>query len=97
MTAIWVLGLVQHLIINHFKMTTKKHIHQYDSNGKQICCSLEEKIDAKTPPPLLNTAHSIDDGHDHSHDHSQGSDSIWKEYLPAIISFALLISGIAME
>ncbi|MCB0539645.1 MAG: cadmium-translocating P-type ATPase [Bacteroidetes bacterium] len=78
-------------------MTTKKHIHQYDSNGKQICCSLEEKIDAKTPPPLLNTAHSIDDGHDHSHDHSQGSDSIWKEYLPAIISFALLISGIAMD
>ena len=78
-------------------MADKQHIHQYDSNGKQICCSLEEKIDAKTPPPLLNTTHSIDDGHDHSHNHSQGSDSAWKEYLPAIISFVLLISGIAMD
>jgi len=78
-------------------MADTKHVHQYDSNGKQICCSLEEKIDAKTPPPLLNTAHSIDDGHDHSHDHSQGSHSAWKEYLPAIISFVLLISGIAMD
>lgn len=78
-------------------MTNKEHTHIYDEYGKQICCSLEEKIDAKTPPPLLITAHSIDDGHDHSHDHSQGSESAWKEYLPAIISFVLLISGIAMD
>ena len=79
-------------------MADKKHIHQFDSNGKQICCSLEEKIDTKTPPPLLNTAHSIDDGHDHSHDHSHShSHEGWKEYLPALISFVLLISGIAMD
>ncbi len=71
----------------------KKHIHQYDSNGKQICCSLEEKIDAKTPPPLVNTAHSTDD----NHEHSQEAESAWKLYLPAIISFVLLISGIILD
>ncbi|GAB5552886.1 MAG: heavy metal translocating P-type ATPase [Saprospiraceae bacterium] len=78
-------------------MKNKKHIHQYDSNEKQICCSLEEKIDAKTPPFFLQTEHKEDDGHDHSHDHSQDSESDWKEYLPAILSFVLLISGIAMD
>jgi Zn2+/Cd2+-exporting ATPase len=74
-------------------MNDKKHIHQFDSNGKQICCSLEEKIDAKTPTSLLHSEHSEDDGHDHSH----SGESAWKEYLPAILSFVLLISGIAMD
>lgn len=79
-------------------MTNKKHKHQYDSNGKPVCCSLEEKIDAKSPPPLLKAEHSEDDGHDHSHDHTH-SHSLdgWKAYLPAIISFILLIAGIILD
>jgi Zn2+/Cd2+-exporting ATPase len=76
-------------------MTNKKHIHQYDSNGKQTCCSLEAKIDAKSPPILLQDEHSDDDGH--NHDHSHGGQNTWKEYLPAIISFVLLMAGIAMD
>jgi Zn2+/Cd2+-exporting ATPase len=76
-------------------MTNKKHIHQYDSNGKQTCCSLEAKIDAKSPPILLRDEHSDDDGH--NHDHSHGGQNTWKEYLPAIISFVLLMAGIAMD
>ena len=71
-------------------MASKEHIHVFDSNGKQICCSLEEKIDRKTPPPLLKNGH---DGHDHAHDTAGG----WKTYSPAILSFILLISGIAMD
>jgi len=75
-------------------MTNKKHTHIYDVSGKQICCSLEEKIDRKSPPPLV---HKADDGHNHSHDHSHGNESNWKVYLPAIVSFILLISGIALD
>ena len=65
-------------------------------NGEKTCCSLEEKIDARTPPPLLKYEHSEDDGHDHSHDHSH-SGSIWKLYLPALISFIALMSGISLD
>lgn len=80
-------------------MTNKKHIHQYDSNGKQTCCSLEAKIDAKSPPILLKDEHSDDDGHDHDHDHdhSHGGENPWKAYYLAIISFVLLMAGIAMD
>ena len=78
-------------------MINNSHTHKYDKNGKQICCSLDEKIDAKTPPPLLKSEHSEDDDHDHSHGHSHDIEGYWKEYLPAILSFVLLISGIAMD
>lgn len=80
------------------KMKQTKHKHIYDSQGRQICCSLEEKIDAKTPPPLLKAEHREDEGHDYSHDHSH-SHSLdgWKAYLPAIISFVLLIAGIILD
>ena len=74
-------------------MTNKNHTHIYDEKGKQICCSLEEKIDRKSPPSL---AHS-DDDHNHSNDHSHGNESNWKVYLPAIVSFILLISGITLD
>ena len=33
-------------------MKKEKHIHTYDENGNITCCSLEEKIDAKTHPPI---------------------------------------------
>jgi Cd2+/Zn2+-exporting ATPase len=61
----------------------RNHRHIYDVNGKPICCSLEEKIDRNTPPPLLKNKHSEDDGHNHSHDHSHKNKSNWKVYLPA--------------
>lgn len=72
----------------------KNHTHIYDENGKQICCSLEEKIDRKSPPPPL--VHSTE-GHNYSHNHSHDNEGNWKVYLPAIISFVLLISGIALD
>ena len=52
-------------------MKQEKHIHKYDNNGKRICCSLEEKIDLKPPPPIV---HTNDDGHDHDHDHDHNHD-----------------------
>ena len=75
-------------------MKQEKHIHKYDNNGKRICCSLEEKIDLKTPPPIV---HTKDDGHDHDHDHDHNDEGGLKTYLAAVISFVLLITGVAMD
>lgn len=71
------------------------HKHTYDINGEQLCCSLEEKIDRKVPPPLT-TANQHNEGDGHSHDHSNDTNQ-WKEYLPSIISLVLLLTGLALE
>lgn len=65
------------------------HQHQYDATGKQICCTLEEKINKKTEH------HSNDDGHDH--DHSNAEKSTFQMFLPAIISFVLLMIAIGLD
>ncbi|SOE23510.1 Cd2+/Zn2+-exporting ATPase [Spirosomataceae bacterium TFI 002] len=70
-----------------------KHQHIYDKEGKQLCCSLKEKIERKTSH--VHHEHQEGDGHGHSHDH--GNSGGWKEYLPAIISFVLLLSGLTLE
>jgi len=66
------------------------HIHSYDEQGRQLCCTLEEKIEAKTATSLV-----ADDGHDH--EHAGEHHAVWREYLPAIISFLLLLTGIALD
>lgn len=64
------------------------HKHIYDAKGNIKCCSLEEKINAEK-----DHTHSVSDGHEHSHE----EESAWRTYLPAIISFAFLISGILFD
>jgi Cd2+/Zn2+-exporting ATPase len=66
-----------------------EHQHQYDANGIQTCCTLEEKINKKTEQ------HSDDDGHDH--DHSNEEKSTFEMFLPAIISFVLLMVAIGFD
>ena len=66
-----------------------KHIHQYDATGKQICCTLEEKINKKIEH------HSDDDGHDH--EHSNEEKSTFQMFIPAIISFVLLMVAIGLD
>ncbi len=72
---------------------TIPHVHTYDEQGRMTCCSLEEKIQVESGSPAL-LPHTAGDGHDH-----EGSEahSPWREYLPAIISFALLLGGIALD
>lgn len=70
-----------------------QHQHIFDKDGKQLCCTLEEKIEAKTATPLV-AEHADDDGHDHE---AEAAHSPWREYLPAIISFVLLLGGIALD
>jgi len=66
-----------------------EHQHQYDANGIQTCCTLEEKINKKTEQ------HFDDDGHDH--DHSNEEKSTFEMFLPAIISFVLLMVAIGFD
>jgi Cd2+/Zn2+-exporting ATPase len=61
--------------------TNPNHKHTYDAQGNITCCSLEEKINAKQI----------------SHEHGEKANSPWREYLPAIISFVLLMAGIAFD
>ncbi len=87
------------------------HKHIYDKDGKQICCTQEEKIYQKADATdILKNGHSDHDGHNHAdheghnhdhdddHDHSGGENqSTFQLFLPAIISFALLILGIILD
>jgi len=80
------------------------HQHKYDKNGKQLCCTQQEKIYHKAgASKLLKEGHSHDDGHDHDHeegdghDHENSNQTTLQMFLPAIISFALLIVAIAFD
>ena len=78
-----------------------KHEHKYDKSGKRICCSLEEKIDVASSPPVLLTFHNEHDEHDEhaGHDHSSDDEHNHEDFgkAPAIISFVLLMLGLALD
>jgi Cd2+/Zn2+-exporting ATPase len=80
------------------------HVHTYDKDGKQLCCTQEEKIYSKAgASELLSTDHTQDDGHDHDHeegdghDHSSAGSSRFQMFLPALISLVLLLIAIAFD
>ena len=66
-----------------------EHQHIYDKDGKQICCSLEEKIN--------NDSEHHSDGDGHDHDHSNQEKSTFQMFLPAIISLVLLMFAIGLD
>jgi Cd2+/Zn2+-exporting ATPase len=70
-----------------------EHQHIYDQHGKQLCCTLEDKINQKAETPH---AHTDDDGHDHDHASAPG-ESNFQLFLPALISFILLMLAIAFD
>ncbi|MEY3499352.1 MAG: cadmium-translocating P-type ATPase, partial [Bacteroidota bacterium] len=77
-----------------------EHQHKYDANGKQLCCTLEEKINHKTDKQSgccctdnKPENHSDDDGHDHSTEEK----STFQLFLPAIISLVLLLIAIGFD
>lgn len=78
-----------------------KHQHKYDANGKQLCCTLEEKINMKTDKDSgcctthKEHKHSEEDGHDH--DYSDGEQTTLQMFTPAIISFVLLLIAIVFD
>ncbi len=71
-----------------------EHQHVYDKNGKQLCCTLEEKINQKAE------ALHPEDGQDHNHDHAPatgGKDRVWYLFLPATLSLVLLLMALAFD
>lgn len=80
---------------NHDKYTeTQAHVHQYDAQGRQLCCTEEEKIYTKAGAiNLIKESHHADD----EHDHLDSENAAWKQHLPAIISFSMLLVGIILD
>lgn len=81
------------------------HQHIYDRNGKQICCTEEEKINHRANVSIKKheTKSSNGDSHDHEHshddghDHSGGSDSTASMFLFPAISFITLIVALILD
>ena len=75
------------------------HKHSYDAKGNMTCCSLEEKIDSKSGKPYLHSkkGHNHVEGDEHVHDHGSSDQPAWRSYLPAIISFVLLMLGLVFD
>ncbi len=69
------------------------HKHTYDEHGHMTCCSLEEKIylDATAENLLKSKVESND------HAHVEKTDLDWSPYIPAMISFVLLMTGIMAD
>ena len=81
-----------------------EHKHKYDTQGKQLCCTQEEKIYTNAGAKELVNKHTENDGHKHhehsdddGHDHSGGNDSAFKMFLPAVISSLLLLIAICID
>ncbi len=85
-----------------------EHKHIYDAKGKQLCCNQQEKIYAKAgAKDLLKEKkhdhtghnHSHDDEHedDDGHDHGETDKTPFQMFLPAIISFILLLVALAFD
>lgn len=78
--------------------TAKNHKHTYDAQGKQLCCTQEEKIYAKAGAKELVSKepqhdHTDDDGHDHSNSDS----SPVKMFMPSMLSLVLLLVAIYFD
>ena len=76
--------------------TNPNHKHTYDEHGNMTCCSLEEKVYKKAHAEgLLN---AIPDTHEEHDNVSQEKEPVaWKPYLPAGISFTLLMIGLVID
>ena len=86
-----------------------KHQHQFDAQGKQICCTEEEKIYTNAGASKFldkKKAHSHSDyeedqNHDHhdddGRDHSNLDGSVWKLFLPSIVSLLLLLIALYFD
>lgn len=82
-----------------------EHKHKYDAQDKQLCCTQQEKIYSNAgASALLKEGHTYHDGHNHEehsdddgHDHENSNQTMLQMFMPAIISFALLIIAIAFD
>ena len=84
-----------------------EHTHKYDEQGKQLCCTEEEKkINNQADSLIKNKSvkdsccatdehdkHTDDDGHNHA----SSSDSNFELFLPAVISLIALLIALILD
>jgi len=73
------------------------HQHIYNEKGEQLCCTLEDKVNAQAE---MLAEQQESHGHSHDdHDHSQGgAGSTWiRMFAFALVSLLLLMTGIALD
>lgn len=76
--------------------TDPNHKHTYDAKGRMTCCSQEEVIYTKANASEL--LHSKEkESKIVSRKYEPAAKSRWLQYLPANISFLMLITGIALD
>jgi Cd2+/Zn2+-exporting ATPase len=81
------------------------HHHKYDKNGKQLCCTQQEKIyNNAGAKHLLKEGHSEHDGHNHEehsdedgHDHEESNQTTLQMFIPPIIALCLLFVAILFD
>lgn len=74
------------------KSNDPNHEHIYDKQGRQVCCTLEEKINRQSDSDTHDHPDHDSDDHDHSHD-----DTDKFKYVPLVVSGAILLTGMARE
>lgn len=77
--------------------TDPNHIHTYDAQGRMTCCSEEEKIYAEANATDLLNAKENNNKIKKPLPSSEQRSNTSKPYFPAIISFVMLIIGIALD
>ncbi|MBK6331284.1 MAG: cadmium-translocating P-type ATPase [Bacteroidetes bacterium] len=78
------------------------HKHTYDAQGKQLCCTQEEKIYQKAnASELLDEEHTEHDEHNHGEVDIQSTEenkqTTFQMFLPSLISSLLLIAAIVLD
>lgn len=77
-------------------ITDPNHKHIYDAQGKMICCTLEDKIYEKAGAE--NLLHQMQKTvNENGGDEQKNKYEIERQYLPVIISLAMLLIGIATD
>ena len=83
-----------------------EHTHSYDAQGKQLCCTEEEKINNQVDTliknkPKKDNCCATDDHYEYTdndgHDHSGASDSTIKMFVWPFISLVALIIAIVLD
>jgi len=78
--------------------TNPNHIHTYDAQGRMTCCSEEEKIYTKAnATDLLNEPKEDNSKIKKPVHYNKQRNDTWKPYVPAFISFIMLLIGMSLD
>ncbi|MBL7771982.1 MAG: cadmium-translocating P-type ATPase [Chitinophagaceae bacterium] len=71
-----------------------QHIHKYDAQDKQLCCTLAQKINNNTKDVMQQ--HNVNDAHKNS-EHSATKSNLLAEFKLPLISLCLLLFAVGLD